>query len=54
VDGSVRFANHGGYMNRYVDQAQTLRKERFLLPSDADAQIEPAAGSDTGKRDACP
>jgi hypothetical protein len=53
-DGSVRFANHGGYMNRYVDQARALRKERFLLASDAEALIERAAGSGTGKPDACP
>lgn len=55
ADGSVRFANHGGYMNRYVDQAQNLRKERFLLPSDADALIERAAGAnETPARDMTP
>ena len=40
ADGSVRFRNHGDYMNRYADQARSLREARFLLSADADAHAK--------------
>lgn len=52
-DGSVRFRNHGDYVNRFSRQANRLVDQGFLLPADAEAMKEAAAESDIGKPDSC-
>lgn len=52
-DGSVRFSNHGDYVNAYIRQANLLVNQGYLLPADAEAMKERAAESDIGKPGSC-
>lgn len=52
-DGSVRFPNHGDYVNDYAHQANLLVNQGYLLPDDAEAMKERAAESNIGKPGSC-
>lgn len=49
-----RFQSHGEYVRGYVDQANELVGQRFLLPADAELMKETAAETDIGKPGTCP
>ncbi len=53
ADGSPRFASHGDYVKRVVQQANALRKSGFLLEADAEALKQQAAESEVGKPGTC-
>jgi hypothetical protein len=50
---SGRFRNHGEYVRAVTKHASDLRRQRYLLPADAEALVEAAAESATGKAGAC-
>jgi hypothetical protein len=52
-DGSPRFADHGDYVSRVVQQANALRNGGYLLEADAEALKEQAAESEVGKPGTC-
>lgn len=49
----TRFRNHGQYVRAFAQAANDLRRQRFLLPSDAEALKDAAAESSIGKPGAC-
>jgi Alpha/beta hydrolase domain len=53
ADGSSRFASHGDYVHRVVQQADALETSGFLLEADAEALKLQAAQSEVGKPDTC-
>jgi hypothetical protein len=53
ADGSPRFADHGDYVSRVVQQANALRNGGYLLEADAEALKEQAAESEVGKPGTC-
>ncbi len=53
-DGGVRFADHDSYVEQFVETAERLIAEGFLLRDDADVMIEWAAGSEVGVPGSCP
>jgi hypothetical protein len=53
ADGSVRFASHGDYLSRVVQQASSLRTSGYLLESDAEALKAQAAASEVGLPQGC-
>jgi hypothetical protein len=52
-DGSPRFADHGDYVSRVVQQANALRNGGYLLEADAEALKEQAAESEVGQPGTC-
>ena len=48
-----RFRNHGQYVRASAKAANELRRQRYLLPGDAEALKEAAAASPVGKPGAC-
>jgi hypothetical protein len=52
-DGSPRFADHGDYVSRVVQQANTLQRSGFLLEADAEALKQQAAESEVGMPGTC-
>jgi hypothetical protein len=53
ADGSPRFADHGDYVSRVVQQANALRNGGYLLETDAEALKEQAAESEVGMPGTC-
>jgi hypothetical protein len=53
-DGSVRFANHGQYVDAVQAQAEMLAAQRYLLPDDVGRIVSLAASSNVGRRSSCP
>ena len=49
----TRFRNHGQYVRAIAEAANDLRRQRYLLPSDAEALKDAAAESSVGKPEAC-
>jgi hypothetical protein len=49
----TRFRNHGQYVRAIAEAANDLRRQRYLLPSDAEALKDAAAESSIGKPEAC-
>ena len=48
-----RFRNHGQYVREFAKAANELRRQRYLLPGDAEALKDAAAASPVGKPGAC-
>jgi hypothetical protein len=53
ADGSPRFASHGDYVERVVQQANALQRNGFLLEGDAEALKQQAAESEVGMPGTC-
>jgi hypothetical protein len=53
ADGSPRFASHGDYVERVVQQANALQRSGFLLEADAEALKQQAAESEVGMPGTC-
>jgi hypothetical protein len=52
-DGSIRFRNHGQYVNRFFRHADALVSQGYLLASDAERMKVEAARSAVGKPGSC-
>jgi hypothetical protein len=53
ADGSPRFASHGDYVQRVVQQVNALQRSGFLLEADAEALKQQAAESEVGNPATC-
>jgi len=53
-DGSVRFPNHGQYLDAVEAQAEMLSAQRYVLADDVGRIVSRAARTNVGQRGSCP